>query len=716
MKPLLPILLIPALLQAGGTVFAQVTKLTYGGSGDTWSEVSSLNVLMDAAAGGLQPLELRPDVNIVPVIFGAHEETPWELWQKPPNPLWEPGIPRFWRGSGNYGPKTPGPTTTVLVDGNPNTFWSQENYGPGGCKMFQEFHTIAPGGALPLQRFVLQLPPEGVVDLFGEPFANYVPKAGQLTGGWHGTEKQVAEEQAQDITGYNNSAYRPFNDVLGDVRNNLDAPIVIDFPLAYYSHVRWRTWPEFDIRPNCGFVEKLGYADFELYGNGFAAESFLRTGPLDLGNPAILGELEVHTSQWRRQPGRWEETLNASGELVDRTWIQGDLVPVDDADGEVLVRVKTGVTDDPRRYFTYTDFGELEQVTHANWDGLENSALISCHGKCSPGGGRLERRDPGWRGPVVDDYEHWTAWSGPNRGGTTRLALPKGQYFQILVSMVSHEPTDAVRLDSVTVEVLPLLAPTLVGEVVADQDDDDATLAEVPIGESTALTLAIRAAFEGRRTDGFDAIRISTPSRPEFVNFMRGEPLQEIDLGTNAIATDDSGLTIYLDRPVVGDEELRVQLRTTLYTVSERLQAQVFESGNELVRQVVDEGNASDELTTDQLQIVSDRDLPDAISNLEVTPRLLTPNGDGSNDELTIHYAMFGVLDAQVEVGIYTLSGQPMRRIIVDGQQAGINPPVMWNGRDDQGRLLAPGLYVCQVETETSRGRFATAIPVSVAY
>ena len=79
MKPLLPILLIPALLQAGGTVFAQVTKLTYGGSGDTWSEVSSLNVLMDAAAGGLQPLELRPDVNIVPVIFGAHEETPWEL-------------------------------------------------------------------------------------------------------------------------------------------------------------------------------------------------------------------------------------------------------------------------------------------------------------------------------------------------------------------------------------------------------------------------------------------------------------------------------------------------------------------------------------------------------------------------------------------------------------------------------------------------------------
>ena len=63
-----------------------------------------------------------------------------------PNPLWEAEIPRFYRGSGNFGPKTPGPSTSVMVDGDPTTFWSQENFGPGGCKMQQEFYTIAPGG------------------------------------------------------------------------------------------------------------------------------------------------------------------------------------------------------------------------------------------------------------------------------------------------------------------------------------------------------------------------------------------------------------------------------------------------------------------------------------------------------------------------------------------------------------------------------------------
>ena len=134
------------------------------------------------------------------------------------------------------------------------------------------------------------------------------------------------------------------------------------------------------------------------------------------------------------------------------------------------------------------------------------------------------------------------------------------------------------------------------------------------------------------------------------------------------------------------------------------------------MRQVIDEGNATDELTTDQLQVVSVDELPDAISGLVVEPRTFTPNGDGSNDELRISYILFGVIDTQVEIGIYTLDGRLVRTLEVEPQSAGPATAEPWDGRDESGELLAPGLYLCQVETDASRGRFAEMTPISLAY
>ena len=55
-------------------------------------------------------------------------------------------------------------------------------------------------------------------------------------------------------------------------------------------------------------IPQLGYADFELYGQGFAGEAFLRTRALDLGRRVILGEVRVHTTELRRSKGRWLES------------------------------------------------------------------------------------------------------------------------------------------------------------------------------------------------------------------------------------------------------------------------------------------------------------------------------------------------------------------------------------------------------------------------
>ena len=50
-----------------------------------------------------------------------------------------------------------------------------------------------------------------------------------------------------------------------------------------------------------------------------------------------------------------------------------------------------------------------------------------------------------------------------------------------------------------------------------------------------------------------------------------------------------------------------------------------------------------------------------------------------------------------------------------EGVEAGIHT-VLWDGRDASGRLLDPGLYLCQVKARTGRGRFAVVTPDAVAY
>lgn len=458
-------------------------------------------------------------------------------------------------------------------------------------------------------------------------------------------------------------------------------------------------------------IPQLGYADFELYGQGFAGEAFLRTRALDLGRRVILGEVRVHTTELRRSRGRWLESGGGDGE-GQRTWIPGELVETPGVDASAVVRVKTGTTDDSRRHFGYTDFGELDSLSSDEWVQLDDSALITCHGKCH-GQNQIVREEPGWRGPVVPDTENWTSWSRPIDNHGARPALENGRYLQLRVNMASRRPTDVVRLDSVTVEILPVLVPALVGEV-ALKGNDGTPLAQVPLGEPAELVFAMRAGFDGPRAAGFDAIRLSTPSQPDFVRLERGEPLVPVEVGASDLEVDDDGLTIHLADPVTRTEALRVRLRTTLYTVSDLLLVQVFSDGEAAVRQIVADGNATDDIATDRLQIVAKTNVSRIVADLQVQPQSITPNGDRRNDEMTVSYTLFGVWGAEVELGVYPLGGALVHRTAVPEQRAGVNEPLTWNGRAGDGRLVHPGLYLCQVFAASGQGRSTLIVPVSV--
>ena len=489
------------------------------------------------------------------------------------------------------------------------------------------------------------------------------------------------------------------------------APLIIDFPLQYLSFVRWKTFADNGESDAIGnpipmtqiWLDAIGYGEFELYGRGFAGETRIITRVQDLGEPKTLGRVFIEVSQWQRTGSDWQETTDDEGN-VHRRWQVGKLVEDPDAQVTVSWRIKNGLTDDPHTYYTWNDQTELREIDRAEWDGYQPSV------------GDRGPKFLGYQGPVTEDRHNWTAWSGPVTESGTHLDMPSRRYFQLDVKTTTADPRQMARVDSLWIEFFPLLAPTLVGEVGV-MGDSVANIAEVRIGEPSELVYAIRAEFDDEGHEGFDVLRIDTPSEPEFLSLLQGEDLREVELDLDrAVLTDALGLTIYLTEPVRNDEKFQITLRTAVYTVSTRLHGTVFNSNNGEIRQKVEDGDATDMIATNKLDVIASGDVvKDVIDQLAIQPPVFTPNGDGRNDDLHFEYTLFGVLDADVEIAIFTLAGVPVHTIEITDVGGGKHART-WNGRTATGELEDPGVYLAQVTAKTGRGRFEITRPFSVAY
>ena len=713
-------LALTCFISAVSTTSAQQVWKVGGSDGLAWNEVVSHNIMgdEDAVPGSLQPWELRPDVNVLPRINEAFAGY-WDRWQFPFNPFWEDGTPRLWRGPGNHQFITVMQPPATYVDGDRESILWVTSFGPGCNKTASEYYTIDMGAALPLERFELHLPPEfledgsanpNCCDRFGTPWSHYVPHAGELSGVWEETARLINHTLGSDKRlECDDFSYQPLEVILGSVEQHLVAPISLDFPLQHLRFVRWRSFPD-EFRtppfgPVCcnGFTDNLGYGELELYGRGFAGNMRFKTAPQDLLQPSTLGRIHVSVSKWRREGAGWEETTDADGK-VGRIWNVGELVEAPDADVEITWRLKNGTDADPRRFLSYNDQGELIQLTRSNWDALRERSF---------------QNDPkfiGWRGPVIDNVDDWSGWTGPMDQSGTRLDMASHQYFQLEITAASEDFWEMARLDSIAIEYFPLLAPTLVAEVGLP-NDPQSIIAEVAIGEPTEFIYALSAGFDNQQREGFDVLRIDTPSRPEFISLDQDDDRQTVELDpATDVQIDSLGLTIRLPDVVREDTKFQVAFTTSLFTVSTQLSGTVHNSDNAAIHQKVEEGDATDMIRTNRLVVIASGDaVEDVINQLAIEPRTFTPNNDGRNDNLRFAFSLFGITDANVEIAIYTLSGNRVHTIdlvhLAGGQHVNL-----WNGRSETGELVHPGIYLAQLTAKTGRGDFKLTRPFYVAY
>lgn len=665
------VLLCALALLAAGPASAQIVPWQLGGhSGLAWTANDTTRIMIDVETtpGAIQPFYITADRSIFSYLSN------WSPRKFPLQLGYVDGErPRAWKGS--IGDERTVHNGTYLVDGDSTTFNPPSSAGIGGI-----WYTIDLAVPVPAHRFGFFTPPKGY-RADGSPYAQDAVPAFEIS---------IAPENERTFEETN--AYTRVGQVIANVAENLAPQVRIDFPPQYVRLIRWRR-KESILDQAYGLTEssasgsarKGTVADFELFGSGVPRRALYATRIIDLEREVNFGRLF-----WQATPMR----------LVD-----GQAVEDPDARVWLTAEARTGRDSDPNIYQEYDDKGREIVVDR---DRFEFEL------KESVGYGYVASGRPGVRASIQYDSDHWTFWSAPITESGQPLRLNSGSHIQLKLTLHSEDFNAFTRLDSLWIETSPLLASNVRGEVARlDEPQPAHGFTEVELGQKTDFTYDIRADFTAAQR-GFDAVRIRLGAVPEFKSLVLGAEAVE-----PAHITTDDGLFLVLPRRITAaaNAPIRIVFAAEVRVFATTFAGEVLDTTAETLPQPIEAGDANANTTTNSLRVLSAvGDSRELIAELALSSTAFTPNGDGINDHLTITYSLFHLPQAvAAELRIYTLNGRQVASRPLGLQAAGAQR-VSWDGRDQNGDLLSPGLYVLGVELHTQAGGRARLRPVGIAY
>ena len=338
-----------------------------------------------------------------------------------------------------------------------------------------------------------------------------------------------------------------------------------------------------------------------------------------------------------------------------------------------------------------------------------------------------------FKGDIVPEEvagNDWSGWSEP-------YALPAGsaitspsprEFLKVRVTLISEDSQAAAVLRSIRLNFVDPVAQGLVGEVVPFQVDS--------LGIEQPFSLYIRPNFD-RRDSGFDELLLVSPPDMvlEYVGLFGGSEADFLAEGNDinaltvadaeVVASGGDSLRVAFSAidPNTGIDVLRLDFRTTLFSTGAVLRPSLQQRGaTTSTWQRVDGGNAISlgaGNTTTLVGAVGNKDL---IRDATVRPPVFSPNGDGINDEAAFEFKVVRVSGASpAEVLLYDLSGRFVRRLFEERQVSTGVHVLRWDGRDQAGEVVPPGIYYARlrVATETDGAGVSNSEvlhTVSVAY
>jgi hypothetical protein len=170
------------------------------------------------------------------------------------------------------------------------------------------------------------------------------------------------------------------------------------------------------------------------------------------------------------------------------------------------------------------------------------------------------------------------------------------------------------------------------------------------------------------------------------------------------IATAADSLRLSFDAivPGTGVEVLRLDFNTTLFTGGALLSASLQNQSSGGGWQRVDAGDALEAIESNTTTLVGQEERRILFTDVTVPQPVVTPNGDGINDEALVGFTVLRVIDdSPVEMRLYDVTGRPVRRILEQRSRGSGRYEMGWDGRNDGGDLVPPGIYVARIRLRT---------------
>ena len=642
---------------------AQVSHWQLGGNGLAWSENDTTRLFVDfeSTPGAIQPTYFTPEETVFSQIDN------WAFWRDPSDRVFDyldGETPRMWKW--NHGIPDPSENGSWLIDADPATYNP-----PKASDVEKETFTMDVAVPVPAVAFGFIPPIEGFRS-DGTPLKTDFIPAFQVTAATV-SEPPVIEGNVN-----------PLSTVLADVDNNFTPEVRVDFERQYLRFVRYRRQislldeeREVNTIDNLSSVALLGtISEFQLFAEGVPQRSIYKTKITDIGESVNFGRLFWKGTAFR---------------MVD-----GVPVKTPDAQAVLKIEMRTGRDESPAVFHEYMDTGLERVVSRDYFENNLRTRFLRVHAEAD----LTERQPkPGIRASISYDADNWTFWSAPFVESGQPISLNSGSYLQLRITMESASFDDWVRLDSLWIETAPLLAGDVQGELARLDDPQPARgFTEVSLGEMTDFVYDLKADFETVDAPGFDLLRIRTGNRTQFKSLQLGEGF--LDTAPTEVTEEADGLLIRLPERITraNNPPLRVVFGTEVFEFATNFHSEVLDTEREVLPQPVVGADVSEALSTNSLRVLGiSGESPNFVQDLNISAPVFTPNGDGINDELNISYALYRLPSAvPVVLDVYRLDGRRVAQVEI-GQQDSGPQTLRWDGRDANGALLPPGIYLTTI-------------------
>ena len=212
-------------------------------------------------------------------------------------------------------------------------------------------------------------------------------------------------------------------------------------------------------------------------------------------------------------------------------------------------------------------------------------------------------------------------------------------------------------------------------------------------------------------------MRIRTGHQTELKSLQLGESRTET--APAEITQEPEGLLIHLPERITRANNLpiRIVFGTEIFEFATTFQSEVLDSERDILPQPVVGADVGAALSTNSLRVLGTTGQTTAfIQNLTFSSSVFTPNGDGINDDLRVAYSLFRLPETvPVVLEVYSLDGRRVALVEAGLQSAGPQS-LQWDGRDETGQRLPPGLYLVALDLRSEFAADPQLRPLGIAY